>query len=152
VRLSPLRRGFGPLGSLHDDAGRTSCGRLGAVTGWVPVARSGSEPVQGCPLRRARCSAREVTEAAGRGAASIVGATRAAWFLVAISLSWSGGRSVRTAYTSGPRCGTTTVTDHGPGIEAADAARLFDRFYRSDAARSLPGSACRSLTSRAPGS
>jgi two-component system, OmpR family, sensor histidine kinase MprB len=38
------------------------------------------------------------------------------------------------------RRGMTTVTDHGPGIEAADAARVFDRFYRSDAARSLPGS------------
>lgn len=36
--------------------------------------------------------------------------------------------------------GTTTVTDHGPGIEAADTARVFDRFYRSDTARGLPGS------------
>lgn len=38
------------------------------------------------------------------------------------------------------RRGATTVTDHGPGIDAADAARVFDRFYRSDAARGLPGS------------
>lgn len=38
------------------------------------------------------------------------------------------------------RRGTTTVTDHGPGIDAADAARVFDRFYRSDTARGLPGS------------
>jgi len=38
------------------------------------------------------------------------------------------------------RRGATTVTDHGPGIEAADSARVFDRFYRSDAARGLPGS------------
>ena len=38
------------------------------------------------------------------------------------------------------RAGTTTVCDHGPGILPADADRVFDRFYRADAARGLPGS------------
>ncbi|NMO88529.1 HAMP domain-containing sensor histidine kinase [Actinomycetospora sp. TBRC 11914] len=38
------------------------------------------------------------------------------------------------------RAGTTTVRDHGPGILPADADRVFDRFYRADAARGLPGS------------
>ncbi len=36
--------------------------------------------------------------------------------------------------------GTVTVMDRGPGIDAADADRLFDRYHRSEGARALPGS------------
>ena len=32
------------------------------------------------------------------------------------------------------------MRDHGPGIDAVDLPRIFDRFYRSAAARGLPGS------------
>jgi two-component system sensor histidine kinase MprB len=36
--------------------------------------------------------------------------------------------------------GTLSVRDHGPGIDPADAAHVFERFYRSAQARALPGS------------
>jgi two-component system sensor histidine kinase MprB len=38
------------------------------------------------------------------------------------------------------RNGTVTVRDHGPGVDPADLPHLFDRFYRSPTARSMPGS------------
>jgi two-component system sensor histidine kinase MprB len=38
------------------------------------------------------------------------------------------------------RQGTVVVRDRGPGIAEADLPHIFDRFYRSPAARGLPGS------------
>jgi two-component system sensor histidine kinase MprB len=38
------------------------------------------------------------------------------------------------------RDGTVAVRDHGPGVDPADLPHLFDRFYRSPRARTLPGS------------
>ena len=39
--------------------------------------------------------------------------------------------------------GEITVRDHGTGFEQADLPRVFDRFYRSETARSQPGSGLR---------
>jgi two-component system, OmpR family, sensor histidine kinase MprB len=36
--------------------------------------------------------------------------------------------------------GTVTVRDHGPGIDDQDLPFVFDRFYRSSSARTMPGS------------
>jgi len=36
--------------------------------------------------------------------------------------------------------GEISVRDHGPGVTAEDASRVFDRFWRSNDARHLPGS------------
>jgi two-component system sensor histidine kinase MprB len=36
--------------------------------------------------------------------------------------------------------GLLSIADDGPGIDPSDRPHVFDRFYRSDGARSLPGS------------
>ncbi|WP_434975456.1 sensor histidine kinase [Streptomyces mesophilus] len=63
---------------------------------------------------------------------------RAAGNLVDNAVKWSppGGR-LRVRVDSD---GTLSVTDEGPGVPAADLPYIFDRFYRSPQARSLPGS------------
>ncbi|MFJ6478547.1 MULTISPECIES: HAMP domain-containing sensor histidine kinase [unclassified Streptomyces] len=38
------------------------------------------------------------------------------------------------------RAGELTVRDHGPGIPAEDLPHVFERFWRSESARALPGS------------
>jgi two-component system sensor histidine kinase MprB len=38
------------------------------------------------------------------------------------------------------RDGAVTVRDHGPGVDPVDRPHVFDRFYRSPGARTMPGS------------
>jgi two-component system sensor histidine kinase MprB len=62
---------------------------------------------------------------------------RAIWNLVENAVKWSnGGGQVELAVTDSQ----VIVRDHGPGIPAAEQPFIFDRFYRSDAARGQPGS------------
>jgi two-component system sensor histidine kinase MprB len=63
--------------------------------------------------------------------------TRAVGNLLDNARKWSPpGRSVSVCCKEG----TVTVRDHGPGFDEADLPHVFDRFYRSPAARGLPGS------------
>jgi two-component system, OmpR family, sensor histidine kinase MprB len=62
---------------------------------------------------------------------------RAVWNLLENAGKWSPeGSTVEISLADGE----LRVRDHGPGISPDDRAHVFDRFYRSTAARSLPGS------------
>jgi two-component system sensor histidine kinase MprB len=61
---------------------------------------------------------------------------RAVWNLLENAGKWSGeGSSVEVSLARGE----LRVRDHGPGFSEADRPLVFDRFYRSAAARSMPG-------------
>ena len=62
---------------------------------------------------------------------------RAIWNLLENAGKWAPpGSSVDVTLSNGE----LRVRDHGPGIDVEDREHIFDRFYRSAAARSLPGS------------
>ena len=62
---------------------------------------------------------------------------RAVWNLLENAGKWSPeGQTVEVTLSNGE----LTVRDHGPGIAAEDRPLVFDRFYRSASARSMPGS------------
>jgi two-component system sensor histidine kinase MprB len=70
-----------------------------------------------------------------RGLAGLLG--RAAANLVDNAAKWSRpGGTIEVTLTGG----VLRVRDHGPGIDPGDIPHVFDRFYRSAAARGLPGS------------
>ena len=70
---------------------------------------------------------------------------RMALNLIDNAVKWSpAGTTVRVEVCDrGPQgChgATLSVADHGPGIDEQDLPRIFERFYRAPAARSMPGS------------
>jgi two-component system sensor histidine kinase MprB len=50
------------------------------------------------------------------------------------------GQPIRVDVTSHDGRATLAVSDHGPGIPEGDIGKVFDRFHRADAARTMPGS------------
>ena len=61
---------------------------------------------------------------------------RAVWNLLENAGKWSGeGSSVEVSLARGE----LRVRDHGPGFSEEDRPLVFDRFYRSAAARAMPG-------------
>jgi two-component system, OmpR family, sensor histidine kinase MprB len=62
---------------------------------------------------------------------------RALWNLVENAAKWSDSGGHIEVKVLG---GEVTVRDHGPGVSEADRPFVFDRFYRSEDARSQPGS------------
>jgi two-component system sensor histidine kinase MprB len=92
-------------------------------------------------LDRARTRFPEVSWGADRLEPTIVDGyrdrmERAVWNLLENAGKWSGdGGSVEVSLAGGELC----VRDHGPGFVEEDRPLVFDRFYRSAAARAMPG-------------
>lgn len=79
----------------------------------------------------------EVLGAAGFVMGDPVGLERAIANLISNAVKYSPTSAPVTITIDG---GQVLVTDQGPGIPEADQRQIFERFYRSDAARAQPGS------------
>src|SRR5438105_8474397 len=92
-------------------------------------------------LERARMRFPRVTWEAGGVEETVVDGyrdrmERAVWNLLENAGKWSGEGGVVEVSLAG---GELLVRDHGPGFAEVDRPLVFDRFYRSAAARAMPG-------------
>lgn len=99
------------------------------------VAEAAAEHASRSPAASAVSIAVRASPCVVRGDADLL--ERAVGNLLDNAVKWSpAGGSVMLTVAGGE----VTVTDEGPGIAAADLPFVFDRFYRSAAARGKPGS------------
>jgi two-component system sensor histidine kinase MprB len=145
IQLAPEQRR-----ELLDDLHRESQEMRGLIAGLLELARGGAqvekEPYQfdevvEDAVERARTRFPDVSWDTDELEPTVVDGyparmERAVWNLLENAGKWSGnGGSVEVSLASGE----LRVRDHGPGFAAEDRPLVFDRFYRSAAARSMPG-------------
>jgi len=135
---------------LLDDLHRESQEMRGLIAGLLELARGGAqvekekfqfdELVEGT-VERARDRFPAVEWEAERLEPTVVDGyrdrmERAVWNLLENAGKWSGdGGSVEVSLAGGE----LRVRDHGPGFADEDRPLVFERFYRSAAARAMPG-------------
>ncbi|HVH52018.1 MAG TPA: HAMP domain-containing sensor histidine kinase [Gaiellaceae bacterium] len=145
-RLAPDARG-----RLFDDLQREAHEMRDLIAGLLELARGDDPSLERQPVQldelvasvvdRARARYPHLTFEAQLEPHTIDGIPdrieRAVWNLLENAGKWSGNGSTVEVTLVG---GEVRVRDHGPGIAADERERVFDRFYRTDSARSQPGS------------
>jgi len=136
---------------LLDDLHRESHEMRDLIGGLLELARGDDPRLEREPLQldelvedsveRARSRFPTVPFEATLEPTTVVGSRdrleRAVWNLLENAGKWSPeGEPVEVSLLGGE----LRVRDHGPGIAPDDRTLVFDRFYRSEAARSMPGS------------
>ena len=146
IELGPEQRR-----ALLDDLQRESQEMRGLIASLLELARAGGAQQEKAAfqldelvedvLERAQLRFPAVTWQAYRIEPTVVDGyrdrmERAVWNLFENAGKWSGeGGAVEVSLTAGE----LRVRDHGPGIDEEDRPLVFERFYRSAAARSMPG-------------
>ena len=155
TNIEVLARGDGPKGARREQLLRDLTEQLeemsALVTDLVELARENAQQPEPEELRldllvadvieRAQRRAPQVTLEAELEESTVNGVPtsleRAVGNLLDNAVKWSAPGGVIEVAVRG---GEVTVRDHGRGIDEADLALVFDRFYRAPAARGMPGS------------